>query len=297
MTKTIVVHKGAFHADDVGACHVLCTIFDGAYLIRTRDPEAIAKADFAVDVGMVYDPARGRFDHHQRGGAGARKNNVPYASSGLVWKAYGAEYCRCLKVPEEHIERVVKAIDLCVMQGIDAIDTGYRGKMKNRGSLSSILGDFNPTWEDFAKGADQDEPFVDAMILFGQILRRKIKTVVADLNGREVFMNAPAIEEGRVVILDDYVPWKSHIDCRPGAVFVVYPGIGEEDWCLQAVEVPNELYSQKVPLPANWGGLSGAELDAVTGIKDCVFCHNSLFICGHKTREGIIQMAQLALAA
>lgn len=34
--------------------------------IRTRDPAVLDTCDVVVDVGGVYDPAKNRFDHHQR---------------------------------------------------------------------------------------------------------------------------------------------------------------------------------------------------------------------------------------
>src|SRR3954454_3890260 len=90
----IATHSGKFHADDVWAVMALDIVFPGCELIRTRDPERIRRADFAVDVGGIWDPETGRFDHHQNGFEGARESGVAYASAGLVWKTYGA---RCVE--------------------------------------------------------------------------------------------------------------------------------------------------------------------------------------------------------
>ena len=91
--KTIVTHSGNFHADDVFSIAALKNIFPTFTLIRTRNLDVIAKADLVIDVGGEYDPEAGRFDHHQRGGAGARDNGIPYSSFGLIWKKYGLELC------------------------------------------------------------------------------------------------------------------------------------------------------------------------------------------------------------
>ena len=80
MTKTIVTHGGKFHADDVFSVAALTHLFPDAQVVRTRDAKLIAAADIVVDVGQEYDAASGRFDHHQRGGAGARDNGIPYKS-------------------------------------------------------------------------------------------------------------------------------------------------------------------------------------------------------------------------
>ncbi|MBJ7444410.1 MAG: MYG1 family protein [Sphingobium sp.] len=47
-------------------------VFPSHRLLRTRKQELIDTADFVVDVGGVWDAAKGRFDHHQRGFDGAR---------------------------------------------------------------------------------------------------------------------------------------------------------------------------------------------------------------------------------
>ena len=39
--------------------------FQGASLVRTRDPAKLAECDVVVDVGGVYDPAQHKYDHHQ----------------------------------------------------------------------------------------------------------------------------------------------------------------------------------------------------------------------------------------
>jgi len=77
---TIATHNGNFHADDVFSVAALKCIYPSIKLIRTRDLELIGQADIVLDVGGVYDPDAGRFDHHQRGGAGERENGIPYSS-------------------------------------------------------------------------------------------------------------------------------------------------------------------------------------------------------------------------
>jgi uncharacterized UPF0160 family protein len=107
----IVTHDGNFHADDVFACATLSLWakkqgYD-CVITRTREAHIVAKADIVVDVGMEYDPQRGRFDHHQRGGAGTHENGVPYASFGLVWKHYASFICgkRSKRFPKSQFGR------------------------------------------------------------------------------------------------------------------------------------------------------------------------------------------------
>ena len=80
----IITHSGSFQADDIFAVAILLLAVGESEVVRTRDKDQIALADYVVDVGMIYDPAQNRFDHHQPGGAGERPNGIPHASSGLV---------------------------------------------------------------------------------------------------------------------------------------------------------------------------------------------------------------------
>lgn len=87
--KTIVVHDGPFQADDVYAVALWFKygdpaatgnpLFPGRFditnvtdtdqlpynVVRSRDPEVIAKADIVCDVGLEYSTTKLRFDHHQ----------------------------------------------------------------------------------------------------------------------------------------------------------------------------------------------------------------------------------------
>src|SRR4051794_20858421 len=98
----LVTHSGTFHLDDAFAYSVLRLALrldmpggDHA-LVRTRDPAVIAVADHVWDVGAVYDPAAGRFDHHQRGAPRRDDDGTPLSAAGLVWRAHGEAAVRAL---------------------------------------------------------------------------------------------------------------------------------------------------------------------------------------------------------
>ena len=90
----IATHGGKFHADDAWAVAVLKVLFPDADIVRTREQATIDAADFAVDVGGVWNPAAGRFDHHQKEFDATRGSGVPYASAGLVWRRRAARGAR-----------------------------------------------------------------------------------------------------------------------------------------------------------------------------------------------------------
>lgn len=117
---TIATHDGIFHADEVFALAVLKLYFEqekkNVQIIRTRDLEQIYQADMAVDVGGEYSKARNKFDHHQKQKPTGRKNGIPYASFGLIWKHFGKKITSNKKLWE--------AIERKLVTPVDALDNG-----------------------------------------------------------------------------------------------------------------------------------------------------------------------------
>ena len=68
ISPKIGTHNGTFHCDEALACFMLKQLpeYRHADIVRTRNPEELAKCDVVVDVGGVYDPEKHRYDHHQR---------------------------------------------------------------------------------------------------------------------------------------------------------------------------------------------------------------------------------------
>lgn len=139
--QVIATHNGNFHADDVFTVAALKQLFTSAKIIRTRDLDVIAQADLVLDVGGVYDADTGRFDHHQRGGAGARENGIPFSSFGLMWQKYGLKLC-------SGDQEVADSVDKNLVSAIDAIDCGHVDGPLTGVSLSQTISMFNPTWEE-----------------------------------------------------------------------------------------------------------------------------------------------------
>lgn len=68
ISPKIGTHNGTFHCDEALACFMLKQLpeYRLADIVRTRNPEELAKCDIVVDVGGVYDADKHRYDHHQR---------------------------------------------------------------------------------------------------------------------------------------------------------------------------------------------------------------------------------------
>jgi len=282
----VVTHNGIFHADDVFSIATLKQVFPSLQLVRTRDSDILGQADIVVDVGGQYDSDKGRFDHHQRGGAGERENGIPYSSFGLIWKKYGLQIC-------DSQQDVADAVDAGLVSTIDAIDCGHVEGLAEGISLSQTISMFNPTWEE---DDDIDKCFDEAVTFASRILERFVASAIGGVKAKEIV--AKAIEKAqdpRVIVLDKFTPWKRTVHAlSKDALFMVYPSQTGQ-WRIQTVPVEPGSFENKKPLPASWGGLSENELRDLTGIDDAMFCHNGLFIAGAESFESVMEMANLAI--
>lgn len=286
--KVIATHNGNFHADDVFAVAALKQIFPSVTLIRTRDLDVITKADIVLDVGGIYDPETDRFDHHQKGGAGARENGIPFSSFGLIWQKYGVEICA-------GNQEVANSLDKNLVSVIDAIDCGHVEGVQTGISLSQTISMFNPTWQE---ESSFDECFDEAVSYASRLLTRFIAAASGGINAKEIVANAiENADDPRVIVLEKYTPWKTTVlRLSQNALFVVYPSETGQ-WRIQTVPVELGSFEDRKKLPAAWAGLSDKELQDVTGLDDAMFCHNGLFIAGCASFESTMKMAKMALEA
>ncbi len=285
---TIATHNGNFHADDVFSVAALKCVIPSFKLIRTRDLEVIGQADIVLDVGGIYDPEIGRFDHHQRGGAGEREDGTPYSSFGLIWKKYGIEICG-------GNEEVANSVDAGLVSNIDAVDCGHVEGVSKGISLSQTISMFNPTWQE---DSHYDVCFEEAVAFASRVLARFIASATGGISAKAIVAKAVEnAEDPRVVVLEQYTPWKRTVHAlSEEALYVVYPSDSGQ-WRIQAVPVELGSFEDRKSLPTPWAGLSNKELQDVTGLDDAMFCHNGLFIGGAETFESTMKMAAMALEA
>jgi uncharacterized UPF0160 family protein len=288
----VATHPGNFHADEAFAVAVLGLAHGDLEIVRTRDPEVLAAADARVDVGGLDDPAAGDFDHHQKGGAGARPNGIRYASFGLAWRHYGVQLAGS--------EEAARAIDERLVQGVDANDTGQEitnsliGDVRPM-SVSGVIAALNPAWDEDLAPDQEDARFREAVALATRVLEREIA-------GGEAFGRARALveaaiaraEDPRVIELHSNMPWREVvITTAPDALFVMYPK--SDGWGAQAVPREVGAFGNRKDLPAEWAGHSGVELAAITGVPDAIFAHPARFYVSAASREGIVALLEQAL--
>jgi uncharacterized UPF0160 family protein len=309
----VVTHSGKFHADDAWAVAVLNILYPDCEIVRTRDPATIEAADFAIDVGGIWDPASGRFDHHQKGFSGARQSGVPYASAGLVWREYGARCVAALarehtgrELSEDTAQQLAYAIDTDIVQYLDLSDVGAAKNAPGGYGLSAIVSGYNPNWMDEqrmgygeATEAYRLAQFRNAMALLTDIMVNSVKYRVGALLALEQVRGSEVLENGRVLFLKNgALPWSTVVRKEmPKVLFVISHSIAEQRYMIHTVPVSAESFDARADLPAPWAGLRDADLAAVTGVADATFCHNGRFIAAAKSFEGIRELARQALRA
>jgi uncharacterized UPF0160 family protein len=307
----IVTHGGKFHADDAWAVATLQIVFPESRIVRTRDPAIIETADFAVDVGGIWDPATGRFDHHQKGFSGARQTGVPYASAGLVWREYGARCVSALalahtgqELAEDTAREIAYAIDADIVQYLDLSDVGAAKNAPGGYGLSAVVSGFNPTWLDeqrlgYGEAADAFRlgQFMRALEFLSDVMANAVKYRVGAMLALSQVRQSEVIEGGKLLLLKNAaLPWTGVVRKEmPKVLFVVSHNLSEQRYMLHTVPANPETFEARADLPEAWAGLRGAELAAVTGVPDAGFCHNGRFIAAAKSFEGALAMARLAL--
>lgn len=288
--KIILTHSGRFHADEVFGTAVLKLVFPDAQIVRTRDKKEIESAHIVLDVGGVYDEIKDRFDHHQIGGAGKRDNGIPYASFGLVWKKYGTQVCGD--------EAVAKIIDKNLVSPIDAMDNGINLVSSiNEGAFPVFIQDifflFTSTWQEKERTLDQG--FFEVFDLAHKIIMRSIVHARAQVVGDSAVLDAyKKTTDKRLVILEEKYSYGTLYQ-YPDLLFVVIPDSQPGQWKLQAVEKDDTTYSVRKSLPESWAGKRDLELQKETGVSDALFCHNARFMAVTKSKEGALELAQIAL--
>lgn len=300
---TLLTHGGKFHCDDALAYATLrlalglTTVGHDHRLVRTRDKAEIAAADVVFDVGGVHDDAASRFDHHQRGAPVRADDGVPFSAAGLVWQVHGTAAVRAILAPEKANAAAVvaKIIDNEVIRRVDMLDNGV-GEPGNPLELSSLIEDFNGTWDADRDSAAEDVAFIEAADLVRGVLERRVARVHARLAADAIVLEAHARSaDPRILELDRGMPWQEPVFSHGlDVLYAVYP-VPNGNWMVGAMPPERHSFAQRLPLPAAWAGLQDEALVAASGIADAVFVHAKRFVASARSRAGAMAMATAAI--
>ncbi|BGP56907.1 hypothetical protein JCM8202v2_004543 [Rhodotorula sphaerocarpa] len=322
----LCTHSGTFHADDALAASLLRVLpqFAQAEMRRSRDQKDWDEATVVFDVSGEYDADRLRFDHHQRGFEEVFGHGfvTKLSSAGLIYKHFGQEILATLlqePVSSPTVQTLYLKMYQDFVEAFDAIDNGIAQyvsseppRYRSRTDISSRIGALNPRW---------NEPFDDKVLLErfekasemagGEFKDRLDYLAKAWLPARDIVKRAverrkEAHPSGKIIIFDEYAPWKEHLHLLeqdlaiPEAelpLYALYPESEKPDskWRVQAVSVTPESFESRKALPEAWRGVRDDALSRLSGIDGCIFVHAAGFIGGNQTKDGALQMATQAL--
>lgn len=324
----IIVHGGIFHADDV--CTVAWLRMLGVNVpVERRNPTPEELSDpytLVADVGRQHAPILSNYDHHQVGAGVRWDTNIPYAAFGLIYDQYQPVNPQ---VAQRFHDRVVLPLD--------AADTGYKPELwakvlvNNGGdveevtdavwgeqpykdewylvpvpvrpaqfSFSAAVAGFNPGSS--VTAAERDAAFEKAVAFSRQVLENELRNAEEFVAAKEAVLAAHTADANRVLLLEKYVPWDTHIFTRPDQerlLYVVFPS-ERGGWLCQQVPKEAGSFAGRKPLPEAWAGRSGEEFATLVGLSahgDATFCHQGRFIAGGQTREDALLLAAKAVEA
>lgn len=284
--RSLAVHDGTFHADEVTACAILLhfELIDRKNITRTRNYDTLQTCQFVCDVGGQYDPQNLRFDHHQSSYEGT------LSSAGMIWKYL---------LDEKTInEQMYHFFNDKFIHGVDQVDNGIVFPPTGHADFSFVIDSFLPVSYE-ATEAEIEEAFykaVDFTLSFISHLEKKFQ-YLQQCKGKvsEVMelMN-------ECLIFDQKLPWMEPFFSLGGtqhpAEFVIMPA--GEHWKLRGIP-PSQDKKKEVrkELPKSWAGKMGEDLAKESNIKGAVFCHKGLFISVWETKADALKALKYTLGA
>jgi len=322
----IGTHNGHFHCDEAFACGMLRLTdrFRELPIVRTRDPAVLEQCKIVVDVGGVFDEAKQRFDHHQRGfeETFSPEHKTKLSSAGLVYKFFGKDVLSTIAaacgvtLSSELVELLHTKVYEGFVEHVDGIDNGIDAFTGDKNysvttHLSARVGHLNPAWNEEASVEEENANFVKAVELTtGEFAQHVASLLTVWLPAREVVEKGvksrfDVDSSGEIVRLEMPCPWKSHLfslegegvaKLSPGDIkYVLYPD-SSGAWRIQCVSVEELSFTNRLSLPPKYQGLRDDALSTAWGIEGCIFVHANGFIGGNKTYEGVLEMARRSLA-
>lgn len=265
--RSVAVHDGSFHADEVCACGLLLAfqLVDRDKIVRSRDPAVLQNCEYVCDVGGVYDPARKLFDHHQVSYQGS------LSSAGMILAYLRDQQFMSLKEYQFFNDSLIR--------GVDDHDNGRAPLTPGVCSFSQIISNFSPI-EHEADSATETAAFFQAVDFAAGHMRRLHERFLYIAKSRQ------AVEEAMrkykdCLIFDRSVPWQDNFFDMDGehhpAQFVIMPS--GKHWKLRGIPPSgHDRMKVRCPLPLEWAGVMQSELQRISGIHGAIFCHKGRFI-------------------
>ncbi|MBL4644711.1 MAG: MYG1 family protein [Candidatus Pacebacteria bacterium] len=294
MKRTLIAtHSGEFHADDAFAVATLELALslgkEEIEIIRTRDEDIIHSADWVLDVGGIYDPETKRFDHHQLGSP-VRKNGIPYAAFGLMWKHVGVDVTGNAEV--------AKFVDEQLVQDIDAADNGSHSYTPNPEhktlrptTIDNLVQAFRAPW---GENINPDTCFPHAVAFAKGILERTIAQAHGDMRAKEIINEVIESYSDTIPVFETLIPSRLFPSNTPFGVAIMPYDKTTGSWKAQAMRIHPREFKTRVLFPKEWAGLRDEEFKKVSNVSDAKFCHLSRTMAFALSKEGALALAKQA---
>lgn len=282
--RSLGIHDGTFHADEVTACALLLVFdqIDEDKIVRTRDKSKLLKCEFVCDVGGEYDPKKKLFDHHQA----SYKGNL--SSAGMI-----LNYLKEIGVisrDEFHF------FNTSLIIGVDAHDNGLYEPTVGQCTFSHVVANYNPSSYDPTE-EELNNAFYEALRFVIGHLQRMHERFIYN-NACKLIVKTAMDRDKICLFFERGISWLEGFFALGGkdhpALFVIMPA--KEHWKLRCVPPDYEHRMRvRLPLPEEWAGLLGNELKLVSGIEGAVFCHKGRFTSVWETRQDALRALKLVL--
>lgn len=301
----LITHDGKFHLDEVIATAMLLKIYPDAEIIRTRNQKVIRGGDIVYDVGRLFDPEAGRYDHHQESFSEtfSSKYKIKLSSSGLIYKYYGKKFLEVcgMKREDRCFERVYEEVYDSYFLFSDAIDNGYKvfGEIVPR-SLSHVVESFNVLNFSSEASDEQNRRFLEAVRFISRDLENFVDTMIHGWAPSYKYLEELVSEtDGDILYVDRYcfVDVVPELEKKHGKDIKFVLNESGSSVGILAVPRKRKHFESKVPLKKEWRGLAGSRLEAVSGIEGCNFVHASGFAGSNRTMEGALEMCRASIDA
>lgn len=286
-----ITHAGNMHADDVFSTAFLELYLKNIYVYRTANiPE-----DYTPKNGVyIYDIGLGKFDHHGPNPK-IREDGIIYCSFGLLWEHLGKTFLS--QSSYENIDKLFSSFEKDLIEAIDADDNGQFPKIEapyKVKTLSDIIQLYNPK---YGSSEDINDQFLKAVSFAKTIIIEELYNLSGRISAKEKVLESLKGIKDHVLVLEEHMPYLEAIleyDTKNKIYYVAFPS-NRGGYILKAIQKTLTDHSLRKPFPSEWGGLTDAELEQITGVKGVTFCHKQQFLCATKTKEVALELATVAI--
>ncbi|CAH7153801.1 MYG1 family protein [Vibrio alginolyticus] len=281
MATKIITHGGGFHSDEVFAIALIKEYFDSDIeVVRTRDKtflkEVLECGDtWVIDVGGEFAPEKKNFDHHQNTFNDKwLASDILFSSCGLVWmylksNGYLSKHLSPYQI-NEFEEKLIKRIDL-----------HDNGAGKWQPSLVFKL---------YNRESNTLENFMEVVATAVRYIQNSAYHFKTEEENQSSLYDHTYLDSGKIAIVTNgafnVIP--SVVKNTPSQVAIEYKE-DEDTWSVQCVR-------RWVSAPEAWRGLSGSELEAVSGIQGMIFTHRAGHLVKVSNKDSAIAVARSILS-